>query len=329
MQDLRLLGTSEDGSRLVLQSPEGETYGLRLDERLHAALRGDRARLGQLQIELDHELRPREIQARIRAGESAEQIAESAGVPLEAVRRFEGPIQLERTHVSDLARSTNVRRVTDAAARPLGELVAERLEARGVPADALVWDSWRRDDGRWLVRLAYSHAGRDHHASWVFDPSVRTVEPADDEARWLTEEERAVPEHREPRRQPVRLAAVPTVEESEPADDGEPAEQPGAEAPGDVSAEVLGPVPSPPAPPQPAHDASWIPGFGSTPAVEPEPVDGPAEAPRKGRHRRTRAEVPPAIPEEGAEAAPRTTRPRRASVLSWDEILFGSSKPED
>src|SRR3954453_8775888 len=214
MQDLRLLGVSEAGTRFVLQAPDGLTYGLRLDERLHAALRGDRARLGQLQIQLDHELRPREIQSRIRAGESAEEIASAAGVPVEQVRRFEAPVLLERTHVADLARSTNVRRVTDSAATPLGELVADRLEPHGVTAEDLVWDSWRRDDGRWLVRLTYGQGGRDHRASWIFDVTVRTIEPSDEEARWLTDEERAVPEHRTPPKFTVpRLASVPSVAE--------------------------------------------------------------------------------------------------------------------
>ena len=71
MDDLRLVGLSHDGSRLVVEGSDGQTYGLPLDERVHAALRGDRARLGQLQINIDSEIRPREIQARIRAGELA------------------------------------------------------------------------------------------------------------------------------------------------------------------------------------------------------------------------------------------------------------------
>jgi hypothetical protein len=320
MQDLRLLGVSEDGSRFVLQTPDGQTYGLRLDERLHAALRGDRARLGQLQIQLDHELRPREIQTRIRAGESAEEIASSAGVPVEQVRRFEAPVLLERTHVAELARATNVRRVTDAAATPLGRLVAERLEPHRVAADDLGWDSWRRDDGRWLVRLTYGQGGRDHRATWIFDPTVRTIEPSDEEARWLTDEERAVPEHHNPPKAFVpRLAAVPSVAEisGEQADDtdDEVADAPVAvlDEAGDVDL-TLAPV---------GHDPSWIPGFD-----EDEP---PVEEPKpKARHRRTaaRTERLKGATDKSAEAdgvAPG----RRATVPSWDEILFGSSKPEE
>jgi Protein of unknown function (DUF3071) len=322
MHDLRLLGVSEDGTRLVLQSPDGQTYGLRLDERVHAALRGDRSRLGQLQIQLDHELRPREIQARIRAGETADEIASGAGVPVEHVRRFEGPILLERQHVADAARSTNVRRVTDAAATPLGTLVADRLQDHGVASDELVWDSWRRDDGRWLVRLLYPQGGRDHRATWVFDPSVRTIEPSDDDARWLTDEERAVPEHREPPRTAPRLASVPSVAElrGEPVD-GDVDVEPDFELIEDAPVVDLTVAPVVPA----IHDASWIPGFDTD-----EDAAEAAEPPRKGRHRRSapRTERLTGATDKGAErdgVAPG----RRATVPSWDEILFGSGKPED
>jgi hypothetical protein len=324
MQDLRLLGVSEDGARLVLQTPDGQTYGLRLDERVHAALRGDRSRLGQLQIQLDHELRPREIQTRIRAGETAEDIAASSGVSLDHVRRFEGPVLLERRHVADSARATNVRRLTDTAATPLGALVAERLSSHGVTADDLTWDSWRRDDGRWQVRLTYSSDGRDHRATWTFDPTVRTIEPSDDEAGWLTDEERAVPEHREPpaKAKVPRLSAVPSVAELRVADaELDDADEDAAdleEAYDGPDVDLTDDLPE--------HDASWIPGFDKA----DEPIETAAAKRAKGRHRRTtsRPERLTGATDKSAErdgVAPGG----RATVPSWDEILFGSGKPED
>src|SRR6266571_1883857 len=105
MEDLRLVGVSDDGSRLVVESAAGDRFGLPLDERMHAAMRGDRARLGQLQIAIENELRPREIQSRIRSGETAEEIAAQAGVPVDRVRRYEGPVLLERTVVAQNAQT--------------------------------------------------------------------------------------------------------------------------------------------------------------------------------------------------------------------------------
>jgi Protein of unknown function (DUF3071) len=208
MEDLRLVGLSEDGTRLVVQATGGETFSLPLDERLHAALRGDRSRLGQLQIAMDDELRPRQIQSRMRAGQSADEIAASAGVSVERVRRYEAPILLERRHMAEQARLVPVRRVTDATTTPLGELVADRLEEHAVPAASVEWDSWRRDDGRWMVRLGYDAAGTERSATWLFDPARRMIEPADEDARWLTDEERAAAPA--PRR-PARLASVPSA----------------------------------------------------------------------------------------------------------------------
>ena len=67
MRQLRLIGLAEDGDSLLLESPTGESYRLLLDDRVRAACRGDLTRLGQIEIESDNPLRPREIQARVRA----------------------------------------------------------------------------------------------------------------------------------------------------------------------------------------------------------------------------------------------------------------------
>ena len=72
MQDLRLVAANERGTHLVLRSPDGDKFVVPIDERLRAAIRGDKTLLSQLDNG-GGELRPREIQARIRSGESAEQ----------------------------------------------------------------------------------------------------------------------------------------------------------------------------------------------------------------------------------------------------------------
>ena len=72
MPELRVVAVSNDGTRLVLKAADSTEYTLPIDERLRAAVRGDRPRLGQIEIEVESHLRPRDIQARIRAGASAE-----------------------------------------------------------------------------------------------------------------------------------------------------------------------------------------------------------------------------------------------------------------
>lgn len=90
MPELRVVAVSNDGTRLVLKAADSTEYTLPIDERLRAAVRGDRPRLGQIEIEVESHLRPRDIQARIRAGASAEEVASLAGIPVDRVRRFEG-----------------------------------------------------------------------------------------------------------------------------------------------------------------------------------------------------------------------------------------------
>ena len=109
MQHLRLVGVHEDGLHLLLADDEGNRYAVPLDEPLRAAARRDRPRLGQLQIEISGGLRPKDVQAMIRAGMTAEEVAERAGWPVEKVHRYEGPILAEREHVAGLARQVRLR----------------------------------------------------------------------------------------------------------------------------------------------------------------------------------------------------------------------------
>src|SRR5919107_203039 len=148
MDDLTLVGVHEDGEHLLLVDGSGSRHRLKVDEALRAAVRRDRARLGQLQIESEGRLRPREIQARIRAGESAEEVAAAAGVPIEHVRRYEGPVLAEREFVAGQARDVRVRRGTAngsgggavAGAATLGDVVSDRLASREVDPDDVTWD---------------------------------------------------------------------------------------------------------------------------------------------------------------------------------------------
>ncbi|MFF4345382.1 septation protein SepH [Kitasatospora sp. NPDC001540] len=183
--ELRVVAVSNDGTRLVLKAADSTEYTLPIDERLRAAVRGDRPRLGQIEIEVESHLRPRDIQARIRAGASAEEVAQAAGISVERVRRFEGPVLAERAFMAERARKTAIRRHGESTGPQLGEAVAERLALRGAEKDTERWDSWRRDDGTWEVILAYRAEGEHRRASWSYDPPRRLVQPNDDEARAL------------------------------------------------------------------------------------------------------------------------------------------------
>lgn len=338
MPELRVVAVSNDGTRLVLKAADATEYTLPIDERLRAAVRGDRPRLGQIEIEVESHLRPRDIQARIRAGASAEEVAQLAGIPVDRVRRFEGPVLAERAFMAERARKTPVRRPGENAAGPqLGEAVQERLLLRGVEKDTVQWDSWRRDDGTWEVLLVYLVAGEPHSASWTYDPPRRLVQAVDDEARSLIGESddlgSAEPSFpfvpriaRLPRDRPLdRPAERPAL----PSQTSEPAEESTDER--DSLTSILEAVPSyrgdlvvPELPAETQEDSVPEPEVEEPPA--PAASAGSAYAdvlmPRSVASHRDRL-----IGATDRQAEADGVRPgRRAAVPSWDEIVFGTRR---
>ena len=172
MLHLTLAGLSEDNKRLLLVSDSGEQYTLDIDGRLRAALRGEHARLGQLEITMESTLRPRDIQARIRAGESPEAVAQAAQTSVEKIMPFAAPVLAERAHVAERAQRSSVRRKAgEAGARTLGDAVSSQLRALNVDPNHVDWDAWRREDGRWALTAAYvspkrKSRGRASVPSW-------------------------------------------------------------------------------------------------------------------------------------------------------------------
>ncbi|MET9385965.1 septation protein SepH [Streptomyces sp. NPDC002928] len=340
MPELRVVAVSNDGTRLVLKAADSTEYTLPIDERLRAAVRGDRPRLGQIEIEVESHLRPRDIQARIRAGATAEEVAQMAGIPVDRVRRFEGPVLAERAFMAERARKTPVRRPGENAGPQLGEAVQERLVLRGAEKDTVQWDSWRRDDGTWEVLLVYLVAGEPHSASWTYDPPRRLVQAVDEEARSLIGEsdDLAVPEPsfpfvpriaRLPRDRPLDRS-LDRERPSLPAQASEPAEESTGER--DSLTSLLEAVPSfrgdlvvPERPAEPPV---------TEPAEEPEAEEPPAPAasagsayadvlmPRSVGSHRDRL-----VGATDRQAEADGVRPgRRAAVPSWDEIVFGTRR---
>jgi hypothetical protein len=187
MHDLRLVGVHEDGEHLLLSDAEGARFLLAVDDALRAAVRRDRPHLGQLQIEIEGGLRPRDVQSRIRAGATAEDVAALAGWPVEKVQRYEGPVLAEREHVAAIAREVHLRRRGGSVT--LGAEVSRRLTARGVDPDDVHWDSWRVEGDPWTVVVTFPAGGRERSARWHLDLVGRSVSPGDDEARWLSEDQ--------------------------------------------------------------------------------------------------------------------------------------------
>ncbi|MCX6395900.1 MAG: septation protein SepH [Propionibacteriales bacterium] len=337
MQHLTPVGLSRDGSELVLVSDTGEEFAVPVDHRFRTALRGDQARLGQLEMKMESALRPRDIQSRIRGGETAEQVAAAAQTTVDAIMAFAAPVLAERAHVAQTALKSSIRRATTEAspvARTLDEASRQHLTTVGVRSDDVEWDAWRREDGRWSLVAEYI-AGNDlHRAEFVYDPPGRYVLAENDQARLLTGETVHAAPAPEPGR---RLSSVPTgtddelplgddaialVREPEPAAEVEPDAEPEIEPEIEPVVEpvVEAMVAEPVVQAEPVvddlasdhADADWI-------VTEPtEPTDvAPA------------AEQDAAEPTEPVAAEPAPAKKKgRSSVPSWDEIMFGGGKHE-
>lgn len=129
---------------------------------------------------------PRDIQLRIRSGESLADVIAASGLPAARVEGFATPILAEREHITATALSAAVRRNGEAAsARRLRQTVAESMLSMGQDVDFVTWDSWRRSDGRWILQGTWNHGGNPREARFLFDPKGRFSVADNDQARVL------------------------------------------------------------------------------------------------------------------------------------------------
>jgi len=312
MQELRLVAVSEDGSYAILAVPgRSGRFLLPIDERLRTVAKGQFSRLAQYEIEVENPLRPKEIQERIRAGETADQIADAAGIPPDKIRRFEGPILAERQYQAEQAQRATIRGRGDSGPGPrLGDVVAERLTAAGASPEAAEWDSRKRPDGNWQVHLQFALGGRTGTAEWVYDPRRRHVTPDDDQAvrLCLPQEEWSAITFAERQQATATVTPIGSRQHGSFADPGRDLERRNGPVPVPRSQETREPAPA--APVLAGHDEGGL-APGEEAAAAAAAAGGPDQA--------AAAAVP----------AKKTGRGRRASVPSWDEIMFGTSRQQD
>lgn len=315
MAKLTFTGRSVDGKRLLLVDDAGQEHTLAIDARLRRALSSTPESNGQLEIPMESSLRPRDIQMRIRAGESPEAVAHAAGTSVEKIMPFAAPVLAERAHVAERAQLSSMRRRSgDSGARTLGEAVNAHLRSHNVDPGSVEWDAWRREDGRWTLTALYDVAGRVGTGTFSHDPRGSFVTVDDEDARWLVGD------------------AAPAPVASPAADDLAAARQrrlsavgedvPLGDAPlGDDAIEMV------------TDDES-----ATETTMELSGADLGTEQPMEAyldEQDRSGADdvaerqdpAPEAPPEAPAESRPRPAKKRgRASVPSWDEIMFGGGK---
>ncbi|MCC3264572.1 septation protein SepH [Arthrobacter gengyunqii] len=206
MQDLRLVGVHEGGEHLLLSGKGGETFRLRMDEALRVAVaRSVHRSTAAPERPEGPAMTPRDIQARIRSGASAEDVAEVSGLDLAHIRRYEGPVRAEREYVARQAQAVEVAAPLSAthdgyrstfgdSPVNLGDMVNHRLKAFGVDPDSVEWDAWRRPDSTWDVVARFDlgtdsqvSVGEEPPARWTFSPLRKSVSNANRWAQLLSE----------------------------------------------------------------------------------------------------------------------------------------------
>ncbi|MFM9876380.1 MAG: septation protein SepH [Rhodoglobus sp.] len=333
MQDLQVIGV-ENGALLV-SSDDGTRYRLPIDDALQSKVRQSIPETGE-----GRKLSPKDIQAHIRSGMSAEDVASITGAPLDYIQRFEGPVMAEREFVVTSALAVAVHTAADTdplrQGKTFGTAIRERLHDLAGTNER--WASWKDADSGWVVKLAFTANQIDHDARWQFDPKKHTLSPVNNEAITLSQQGEAAG---------VLIPRLRAVSTDEPTIDSSRFDSGAfAIADSDVADNAR------------ATDAT-APVALPRSSVAAEPVQGNQTADLLEALRRRRGERESANFEEFDEPstahqsagsvhlmdvpldtlsddfAPRRTAPQptvrkkgRATMPSWDEIVFGA-RPDD
>lgn len=183
MHDLKVIGV-EDGA-LIAATESGERFRLLIDDVLQSHVRRSRQEPSN-----GPKLSPREVQAHIRGGLSAEEVATLTGADLEYIQRFEGPVLAEREHIVGAALSVQVLTAIepgmDEDDSTFGAAIRARLESLGASDER--WTSWKEAGGGWTVKLSFTASNVDHDARWSFEPKRQALAPLNSEAVTLSKQ---------------------------------------------------------------------------------------------------------------------------------------------
>ncbi len=373
MRELRAVRVSDDGKEILLTETSGASasagaagegdapadaeYSLRADDRLRGMLR---PRPITSESRPESALSPREIQSRLRAGETAEEVASAAGIPVARVARYEAPIAAERVRIVD-----EVRRATApgphrvSPGRFLGAVVDERLADDGLDPALAEWLARRQPDNTWMVTVDLA----DHHAEWSWDSAARRVRAHDSGAQRLLSPSRSsaesliavaqaagvTAESPIPAELPDFLSQPVAPEDETPAPlaparavgeshGSEPDHTPGRGSsvrsglvvlPGEATAAASTPRPQASA----STTLDEVPGSGSvsappSPASKPTFTPSANDVPGSGPGDAEASSSPPsdeAVTEPAARPAQKSNR-KRSAVPAWDDIVFGARR---
>lgn len=294
MSDLRLTGKTPDGLHLSLANNDGAEFTLRISDTLRATV--NQPRLTSVSTsDQNAVMSVKEIQRRLRAGETMEVIARDGEISVDKIKRFSGPILQERLFIIDQVHGLTPRREGKESLKGVPtflEIIVSKLAPRGVDVNAIDWNTWRLDDGTWTIEIHYPNRDGKGSAQFSFDSHRRSITALDDNSAWMTGEDAPIrrieaglvyaesnhPSRVEESREPIRIDSAPVRSISSILDD------------------------------LPDND----------PTDEDFETEGAQQTPRLIAIRETPS---PADSQDGITS--------RAKVPSWDEIMFGQKRTEE
>ena len=316
MIDLDLLGVGADEETLVFTDSEGRRYTTPITDELRGAVRRDRPRIEA--VSEDKPLRPREIQALLRAGARAVDIAREHNVEVSQITRYEAPVQAEKDYALSRALSSHIGSLPDSPV--MGDLVVDRLAARGVSPDSLNWSASRQADSPWVIQLTFVQGAVEHGAQWRL-PSSGHLEAIDEEARWLTET--ASPTGVQTFAALPTPAPLPTADEDDMQQREALIDQLNSQRgkPQEIEYDIDEDEEDEDLPHLPAGVESLAARIHSLTEARRSSTQADEETPSGAQTNE------PPLPLEQLEdvpSAPAPKKSKRRSVPSWDEIVFGS-----
>lgn len=202
-KDLRTVGRNEAGDAVELHDLDGNVFMVRINDHLKSLVNQPApSMLRSVESEESGEISIKEMQARLRSGESMESISRTGNVSLEKIERYSQPILQERSYIISLAQKCELKN----SKATLLETITEKLVPRGVEMKLCEWNAYRNEDGTWQVLLHYPTRDGKGSAEWRFESIKRTIISDDDGARWILDEE---PAPREAVVRPIRSEEAP------------------------------------------------------------------------------------------------------------------------
>lgn len=344
MENVTIVGT--ESGVLVIATGSGERFALPIDDVLHREVRRAQQSIEPGQARLAAS--PRDIQAQIRAGLSAEEAAEVLGVSVADVQRFEGPVLAEREHIIGQALAVPVligSEVEPDAQPTFGTAVRAKLADLNAGDER--WASWKDESG-WTVKLEFVANEVSHDARWSFDPRRSALTPLNADATQLSRQG-ALPEGLIPRLRAVTFDKPSPYKDDSRFDSGAfgPRTEATPEA-GDTDHDIEGSGVSVVQDaaarhaPEQSHPGTETADLlealrrrrgqrESAPVIDDDDAPTPsAEAPIATLFDQV-SDVADAVddqPEQREPAEASGRRRRRNAMPSWDEIVFGARTDE-